>query len=387
MRLIEFLLALVLVAIVVLLIGLFLPGQGHVERSIVIERPASHVFDLLNSYKRFNAWSPWAKKDPQATYEYGTAQEGPGASMSFSSANPDVGTGTWEILESTPTSLIKMNHKVDGGRSATVSYDILPTDLGVKVTWSYDTDLGMNPINRIRGLYLDSSIGQDYQYGLMRLKALLESSAYARDYSDLTITRLSLPAQPALKASGLVEVYSEAEFPDLGAGVADTFGKIKTFADRNKLNITGPAQVLVTLDERYRLGFDVVVPVDRIDVTARDGVEPITTTEGLYVRAEHTGVRRGVKQVFEKLQAYATIHGLAFDAAVKQPLQEFVTPAGTETPEEQTVTAVYLPLLPEGTPVGLPPLPGMPAAAPGEATPAAEPAAEAPAAEPAPAAG
>ena len=69
-HLIEILLAIVATIVVLLLIGLFLPGggHGHVERSIIIERPPSHVFDVLNSFKRFNEWSPWHAIDPDAKY-------------------------------------------------------------------------------------------------------------------------------------------------------------------------------------------------------------------------------------------------------------------------------------------------------------------------------
>lgn len=245
---IEFVLAIVITVVVILLIGLFLPGggHGHVERSIIIERPPSHVFDVLNSYKRFNEWSPYAKKDTSATYTFEGPEAGQGAVMKWS-GNEAIGSGRWEIIESTPTSIVKMIQNVDGGRVGTVTFNIGTTDLGVKVTWTYDVELGSNPIERIKGLYLDSSVGADYPYGLMRLKAMIESSAYARDYSDITITKQQLVPGPALKLAGLVEVYSSSEFPDLNAGVVDTLKKLQAFVDRNKLTATGPAQVLVTL--------------------------------------------------------------------------------------------------------------------------------------------
>ena len=57
-----------LVSLIVLLalIGLLLPSKTQVERSIVIERPLSLVHPLLNSFKRFNEWSPWFAADPNA---------------------------------------------------------------------------------------------------------------------------------------------------------------------------------------------------------------------------------------------------------------------------------------------------------------------------------
>ena len=135
-----------------------------------------------------------------------------------------------------------------------------------------------------------------------RLKALIESSAYARDYSDITIAKQQLVAGPALKLAGLVEVYSSTDFPDLNAGVVDTMKKLQAFVDRNKLNITGPAQVQVTLKERYRLGYTVTLPVDRNDVPMRDEVEAVQSLGGEALVAEHVGERRKSNVTFEKLQ-------------------------------------------------------------------------------------
>ena len=400
--LIELLLAIVVTIVVLLLIGLFLPGggHGHVERSIIIERPPSHVFDVLNSFKRFNEWSPWAKKDPAASYTFSGPEIGQGASMTYA-ASKEVGSGQFEIIESTPTSIVKMIQRVTGGRTGTVTFDIGTTDLGVKVTWKYDVELGGNPIERIKGKYLDSTVGGDYQYGLMRLKALIESSAYARDYSDITIAKQQLVAGPALKLAGLVEVYSSTDFPDLNAGVADTMKKLQAFVDRNKLNVTGPAQVQVTLKERYRLGYTVTLPVDRNDVPMRDDVEAVQSLGGEALVAEHVGERRKSNVTFEKMQAYATVHGMVFDTTAK-PVEEFLpdreapkapvdpatpvadvaAPAEGE-PEEPLmveVTRVYLPL-------GLPVVDPLAPPADGAAAPADGTAAPAEAATPAPAGG
>lgn len=399
--LIEFVLAVVITIVILLLIGLFLPGgdHGHVERSIIIERPSSHVFDALNSYKRFNEWSPWAKKDPTASYTFSGPESGQGATLNWQ-GNQLVGSGRWQILESTPTSLVKMTQVVENGRTATVVFDVASSDLGVKVKWTYDTELGTNPIERIKGQYLDSSVGADFQYGLMRLKALLESSAYARDYSDISITQQDLVAQPGLKLASLVEVYSAAEQTDLTAGVAESLKSVQAVADRHNLIVTGPAQVTVTLKERYRLAFDVVLPVDRNDVPMANNVEAVQTLSGPVLIAEHVGERDKSKATVEKMQAYATIRGLPFDPAIKPVIEimpdrpamlaatagtEPVAPAdgsapaadatATEIPMVQ-VTRIFLPLL------TAPLAPLDPAAVP--AAPAEAPA---PAAEPVPAGG
>ena len=47
-------------------------------------------------------------------------------------------------------------------------------DGGIRVVWADAGDLGMNPVNRWFGLFLDKMIGPDFERGLVNLKRLAE---------------------------------------------------------------------------------------------------------------------------------------------------------------------------------------------------------------------
>src|SRR6516162_7256303 len=103
MRLIKGLLVFLFVLVVALIgVAFVLPGSAHVERSITIDRPASVVFAVLNSYRRFNEWSPWADKDPNAAYTVTGPVSGVGAKQSWHGDPKTVGSGSQEIVESKP---------------------------------------------------------------------------------------------------------------------------------------------------------------------------------------------------------------------------------------------------------------------------------------------
>ncbi len=77
-------LSMLLLALLVLLVGVafVMPDQAHGERSIVIDRPPSMVFGVLNGFKRFNDWSPWAGLDPNAVMtRSGSAPNLPGRAI------------------------------------------------------------------------------------------------------------------------------------------------------------------------------------------------------------------------------------------------------------------------------------------------------------------
>ena len=69
----KIVLALVVLIVLLAAIGMMLPRNVHVERSIVIDAPPATVFALVDGYKQFNKWSPWAALDPNAKYTIGRA--------------------------------------------------------------------------------------------------------------------------------------------------------------------------------------------------------------------------------------------------------------------------------------------------------------------------
>src|ERR1700741_2672311 len=88
-------------------VAFLLPRTAHVERSAVIDAPPATVFTVLNGFRQFNQWSPWADIDPQAKTAFEGPATGVGAKMSWS-GNASVGTGSQEILESKPHEFLKL---------------------------------------------------------------------------------------------------------------------------------------------------------------------------------------------------------------------------------------------------------------------------------------
>ncbi|GGD43541.1 SRPBCC family protein [Pseudoxanthomonas indica] len=173
MKFLKWTLALLALLGVVLVGGsLVLPADTRVERSVLIERPTAEVFATLNSFRRFNEWSPWFGADPQAKYEYTGPAEGVGAGMQWS-GNRAVGSGSQKILESQPNQKIVVALDF-GGSAATATYLLSPEGSGTRVTWRFETRHGYNPLNRWMGLLFEKMIGGDFERGLGSLKHLLE---------------------------------------------------------------------------------------------------------------------------------------------------------------------------------------------------------------------
>jgi hypothetical protein len=167
-------LAVVVVLGLLLVAGsLLLPARTHVERSIVIDRPPAQVFATVNSFQRFREWSPWAAYDPQAEYRFEGPASGVGARMSWA-GNRSVGSGSQQIVESLPNRRVAIALDFDGSL-AQAAYTLVPAGNGTRLTWSFDSNHGYNPMSRMFGLLFERMLGPDYEQGLAKLKALLEN--------------------------------------------------------------------------------------------------------------------------------------------------------------------------------------------------------------------
>ena len=165
----------VLLLILLAGIGMLLPREVEVARSIEINASAEEIFPLVNIPKNTELWSPWLSIDPNVKVSYGEIVAGKGATMEWRSEHPNVGNGTVEIIESVENS--KVVTALDFGPQGKATAIMLLEQTGdrTKATWNLVADMGAGPVGRWFGLMMDNMIGADYEKGLEKLKKHVES--------------------------------------------------------------------------------------------------------------------------------------------------------------------------------------------------------------------
>lgn len=155
----------------------FLPKTAHVERSVVIGAEPHAVYPFAADLWSFNLWNPWADLDPDMTASVSDPASGVGATLSWSSDDKRVGSGTIEIAEVIEDEMV--HYSIDfGDKGVADSYVFIePVDGGSEVTWAYESDVSDNPLTRYMGLMYDKWIGTPYEKGLADLKSLAEIAA------------------------------------------------------------------------------------------------------------------------------------------------------------------------------------------------------------------
>jgi effector-binding domain-containing protein/uncharacterized protein YndB with AHSA1/START domain len=332
------LIALVVIVAVLAAVGLMLPRQVHVERSATIAAPRATVFALLNSYKRFNEWSPWAGLDPNARYTYSGPEAGVGAGMSWVGDPKKVGSGSQEILESQPYERVKTALDFGDQGKATAEFALVKEGDATRVTWGFDTDLGMNPVGRYFGLMFDGMIGKDYEKGLAGLKTLAEGLPKA-DFEGLAPERVEV--SPVTVA--YVEAISSKDENAIAAAIGGGYAEVQRFMRAQGLKGSGAPITINTKRDDAGYAFDAAVPVDRApakEPPAGARVKVKQTYGGKALKVVHKGAYREMAGTYDKLFAYAAAHGLEQNGP---PWDEYVTDPAS-TPEAELITNVYLPV-------------------------------------------
>ena len=151
------------------------PDTFAVQRSTNIKAPPDKIFPLINDFKRWDAWSPWEKKDPAMKRSYGPTTSGKGAHYAWE-GNNDVGQGSMDITESVPPSKValKLDFVKPFEGHNVVDFTLVPKGEMTDVTWSMS---GPAPfMSKVMQVFvnMDRMIGKDFEAGLASLKAAAE---------------------------------------------------------------------------------------------------------------------------------------------------------------------------------------------------------------------
>ena len=158
--------------LLLVVVAFFLPRQYQVQRAIVIRATADTIMEQTAVLRQWKSWSAWHERDPKMKLAYSEQTTGVGAWVSWESKNE--GNGKMTITEQTPTKLLYALEFPDYGMKSNGTMEARPESAGTRLTWSDEGDLGMNPMNRWFGLFLDKFIGTDFDRSLANLKKLIE---------------------------------------------------------------------------------------------------------------------------------------------------------------------------------------------------------------------
>lgn len=155
------------------------PDAFRVQRSITINAPPQAVSALIEDYRKWDAWSPWEKKDPNMKRSFSGPQRGKGATYAWE-GDGNVGKGSMLITETTPSRIalnLDFEKPFEGHNKVMFALD--SNGLTTDVTWSME---GASPFfAKVIQVFcnMDTIIGKEFENGLAAMKAAAEKQVAA----------------------------------------------------------------------------------------------------------------------------------------------------------------------------------------------------------------
>ena len=336
-RILEFLVAVLLVALLGALVGVFLPSYRSVSHSMETNRPINVAFDMLNGFQRFNDWNTMRLIDPNVKLTLSGPESGVGARLDFVSADPTIGSGSWELIESVPGEKIVyrvIDESIGTDKTMRFTFERTGrTGRNVEITQRYRVEYGWNLIGRYAGLYVSSGAGKRVQNGL-RLLANAMAGIPRIDYTiyEHPLQLVEVPAMNALK----VDVTAPLANDGFAISLTNQLEWMDRVIEASNFAKDGPLRI-VTLDrtaETYT--FTMLLPVRAEDApegssraatvaelpvlsaTIAGEGNQVVLTQTEPMKAANTkwvGPAPGLQRVRDTLRAWGLVRGYPVDPA------------------------------------------------------------------------
>ncbi len=153
------------------------PAEFVYLRKTTISAPPEVIFATLADFHNWRNWSPWDDMDPKMERKYEGTPAGQGAIYSWK-GNDKVGEGRMTITEAKPNDFIAIKLEFLKPFEATnITTFTLTPGAATEVVWKME---GKNAfVSKAAGVFMnmDKMIGDDFEKGLAKLKALTEAKA------------------------------------------------------------------------------------------------------------------------------------------------------------------------------------------------------------------
>lgn len=146
---------------------MLLPRHVHVERQATMDSKADDILTLAASNTGYQEFNPYHAADPDLQITHFGPATGVGSGFHFDGKD---GKGSQTVANISPDSV---SYAIDMGAMGQPKQTITVTPVGNGnlVTWSMDADMGMNPIARVIGRFMDGMMGKTLEAGLKNLES------------------------------------------------------------------------------------------------------------------------------------------------------------------------------------------------------------------------
>ena len=160
----------IILLLVFVVVGLLLPQNYHVQKSIKINARAPAIKSLVEDFTQWYKWSPWQQIDPNIKFNIGEPSSGAGAYQSWE--------GKWSKGEMTISALSdnEVVFSVLFNQEHIITSKLLFSPHTKTVTWQIEGQATMPLISGYVAIFAENILGNIVTLGLNNLKTVAQLS-------------------------------------------------------------------------------------------------------------------------------------------------------------------------------------------------------------------
>lgn len=300
----------------------------NIDKSIHINAKLEDVYNKLNDFHHWSAWSPWLVTERTAKVD--VDEDG----KFYSWEGDRVGSGNMQVLSETPNEINYDLHFLKPWKShANVGFKFKENGEGTDVTWTMDSSLPFFMFWMKKSM--TAFVGMDYERGLRMLKDYIEDG---KVHSELDIK-----GKESFEGCKYIGIKRSCSIDEMGGDMSSQFGELYNFAGDNDITFNGdPFSIYHKWDMVSRKAeYTVAVPVNdvphKLSGNIISGEIPKTAVHTVKHKGkyEHLGNAWNVQ--------YSMQRGKSFKANKGVDPMEVYRNDPSETPANELVTEILFP--------------------------------------------
>ncbi len=349
-----------------LIIQIFMPAQMNVTAEKEYEQSSEQVYQAFANTEKFNSFNQWMKIDPENTkVVYSEVKRGKGAHYTWSNeVNVDeVGSGSLDIVEATPNSLVKYEMRFDDDPTPGIGTITISEKKGkTKVIWNFlgtKTPFMFRFFNKV----FHGMVFNNMSQSLMNLEKLLKNTPKSKiteedETYDLELitckdsTPLSIELQATLikfpqekKVIALFQETSTDDMQEITMAFQESMGVLYSYLRDDQglkagQDFSYPVGIYKEWNEEKKIAQFYVGFILNKEVPKGEGMEVVTIPASEHmIKKIHQGPYNETGEVHRKINEFIQkekieITGNPFEIYKSEP----------STPDDQKVTEIYYPV-------------------------------------------
>jgi len=160
---------------VLLIVGLCMPAEWSVERSLVVHADPAKIHPLVGNLEGWRKWMPWIEEDPAMQLSFEGQGGEPGSKMIWKSEK--MGNGRLTVTKSDPATGLEYEMMMEEFvEPAHGSIRYAAEGGSTRLTWKDSGIFPKNPVVRLFGPVMEGVLEHYFDKGLANIRSIVEGA-------------------------------------------------------------------------------------------------------------------------------------------------------------------------------------------------------------------